>query len=138
MLLFHGSKAIFTHFEPKFYRSGEGVGEFEGWYFSQSLKGAYKHAESYLRNIEGSGYVYVCKVPDEIAILDCESGHTDSCYHGQAVGVEFENSNAIEIIEVLSVSTLHEETVGLPKDYILSTIKAPLEGGEFSHLRRIK
>lgn len=137
MLLFHGSKSIFANFEPRYYRSGEGAGEFEGWYFAQSLKGAYKHVESYLRNIEGPGYVYVCNVPGEIAILDCESGFTDSCYHGQAVGVSFVNSDKIEIVERLPAINLLDETMGSPRDYILDKNKAALKGGILSRLRRL-
>lgn len=45
MLLFHGTRKTFSKFDPSFFGSGEG-GVRVGFYFTESLKGAYNHASS--------------------------------------------------------------------------------------------
>lgn len=135
-LLFHGSKARFTQFDSAYAKTGEGVGEFDGWHFSEHLKGAYKHVDSYLRSIKSPGFVYVCLVPAEFAIDDCEYGYTDSIYQGQAVGVRYRDSHRIKIVEALDVEQLIEEVLGPVHSYFLSETKAPLKGGVMSFLRR--
>lgn len=134
-LLFHGSRTIFTRFDPKFFNSGEGVSNFKGWYFVDKLKGAAKHAESHLRDIPRPGYVYVCKVPKYHVVYDAERGWTDSCYHSVTYGVPLDLSDSIEIIEILQVELLDEETFE-PFDYLLANHKARL-GREMSYLRRV-
>lgn len=74
-LLFHGSKATFKTFDPSYFNTGEGCySEYQGWFFVESLKGARRHVESYLRHLEGPGYVYVCMIPCEVVEHDCEQG----------------------------------------------------------------
>jgi len=135
-LLFHGTKSRFDRFDPKFSKSGEGVGCFDGWYFVENLKGAYFHVESYLSSVQGTGLVYVCLVPNNRIIENCESGLTESGYHDQTSGVEYFHSDEITIIEVLPVDRLFDETVGSPKKHAIHDEKAPLRGGLLSFLRR--
>jgi hypothetical protein len=106
MILFHGSKAKFDTFDPIYFRSGEGVGSFAGWYFTDNMAGAERHVTSYLRDhkTDGSGYVYECEVPDHYAIENCENGFTDTCYGCQATGVLHENSHHIKILKVIDLS----------------------------------
>ena len=40
MDLFHGTRTPFDHFLSQYYRTGEGVGNFTGWYFCDTLRGA--------------------------------------------------------------------------------------------------
>lgn len=132
-LLFHGSRAQFSVFDPQFANSGEGS-RFDGWYFIDSLKGAYYHAESRLRHIAKPGLVYVCLIPDSCVVQNIE--WTDTHYHGSTVGVRFFDSLNIEIVEVLETRLLFDEVAGPAKSYILETQKRPLEGGCVSYLRR--
>lgn len=135
-LLFHGSGARFTEFDPAYAKTGEGVGGFEGWYLVKHLKGAYYHVRNYLRLSKSPGAVYVCLVPDEFAIDDCEGGYTDSIYQGQAVGVHYRDSRRIEIVDVLDIEHLDDEVLGPLQSYCLADTRAPLQGGLLSYLRR--
>lgn len=132
-LLFHGSRAKFSEFDPRFAKSGEG-GSFDGWHFIDSLKGACYHAESRLRHITKPGFVYVCLIPESCIVENTE--WTDAHYHGSTVGVRYLDSLKIEIVEVLEAGFLFDEVVGPARSYILETSKRPLEGGCVSYLRR--
>lgn len=134
-LLFHGSRALFDEFDPKYALSGEGFNNFDGWNLIDSLKGAYYHAESRLNHIPRPGLVYVCLVPLGLIVENIE--YTDGHYHGSTVGVRYCNSSAIQIVEVLEIEHLHDELVGSPKKYVLENTKAVLSGRCFSFLRKI-
>ena len=134
-LMFHGSRAQFLAFDPQFAKTGEGVGCFDGWYFIDSLKGAYYHAEACLRHIAKPGLVYVCLIPESCIVENIE--WTDGHYHGSTVGVRYSDNAKIEIVDVLEVDALFDEVVGAPKRYALGASKHPLEGGCLSLLRRV-
>lgn len=68
MLLFHGSRSIFSAFDPAFVGTGEGAGVGVGFYFVNSLKGAAAHAERYVKS-SGSPLVYVCKLREPYLML---------------------------------------------------------------------
>lgn len=106
MRIYHGTKAKFIKFDSSFFKSGEGVGSFEGWYFTDNQAGAQKHVMSYLRDLDGSGFVYECEVPDPYTIKNCEQGYTDTCYGCQSTGVLFENSHQIEIVNIIDLSQI--------------------------------
>lgn len=99
--LYHGSKSFFDSFDPVYYRTGEGAGSFVGWFFTDNLRGAERHVISYLRHLDGFGFVYECEVPDEYVVTNCENGYTDSCYGCQSSGVLLEYSNRIKILNVI-------------------------------------
>ena len=133
-LLFHGSKANFTSFKPDCFNSGEGVSQYLAWYFIDNLKGAYYHAEQILRAGK-EGLVYVCLIPVNIILDDLEQGFTDNKYHGSTSGVDLFYSEHIEIIEVLNIKHLFDETCGQVKYYELSSKKRALKGGCISFLK---
>jgi hypothetical protein len=205
MLLFHGTRKSFSKFDPSFFGTGEG-GVCVGFYFTESLKGAYNHASSYAPGTE-SPLVYVCRINGPFLMLDKEKpiseqapevqqhwetlplanylakSHrdwfgnlfktlpfgnlqlppmeletytynflrrtgfdviydgdgpfTDAYQFGPSVIVL--NESKIEIVEVLPVEHLHEETVGVPKEYELADFPASLgTTGLQSHLRRVQ
>lgn len=67
MLLFHGTRKLFKEFDSTFFGSGEaGVGV--GFYFTDSLKGAYNHATRYAPH-PGEPLIYVCEIREPVLML---------------------------------------------------------------------
>lgn len=111
MRLYHGTKAFFESFDPKYYHSGEGVGEFKGWYFCSNVDGAFAHCDRYLRCDTSSdeGVILVCEIPDKFVITDIESWQTETCYQPPIHGVHLCNSKEIRVAERISTKSVFEE-----------------------------
>lgn len=82
MLLFHGTRKRFDKFDPAFFGTGEaGVGV--GFYFTDSLKGAYQHATGYAPR-PGVPLIYVCEVREPALMLNIRqpiSKHSPEVQH---------------------------------------------------------
>lgn len=104
--LFHGSNAAFSTFDPAFYYKGEGRGTFKGWHFTENIRGAYFHCTNYLKGAYKR--VYECKIDKRLIISDCEYGHTENVYGGQADGVLLEHSDQIRIIRLWTLTEIEE------------------------------
>lgn len=138
-IFFHGSKALFNKFAPQFHGTGEGAGnDFRGWFFCDKPWGAIKHVQSYLRDLPGEGYLYVCKIDSKALIPNCENGGTDSIYGNQAYGVELNNSHHIEIVEVISLKDLDASLIKRNQEYQATLVEQPLHGGPLSILRAVE
>jgi len=138
-IYFHGSKALFKQFDSQFHGSGEGTdNDFGGWFFCDTPWGSIKHVQGYLRDIPGDGYLYVCKIPDNALIPDCEKGWTETIYGNQAYGVSLNNSRHIEILEVLPLVDLDTTLIKRNQRYHASTVEVPLHGGPLSVLRIVE
>lgn len=114
MLLYHGSKEIFSAFCPSFYRSGEGVGNYEGWHFCSTPKGALYHCEKYLecRPHGIGGSIYVCAVEDEYIDHDIDGCYTEHPYGRPIYGVLLKNTHHVKIIERLDAFYIFEKIYG--------------------------
>jgi hypothetical protein len=136
VLLFHGTRKQFSIFSPRFIGSGEGVNntDIDGFFFIDSLKGAYKHCRSYLRCSETEGYVLVCLVPVEFLEKDVEL--SDNAYHGTTSMVKKEFASKVKVVEAIPYSVLHEEINGKVKEYSLGETKELLGNTNWlSHLK---
>lgn len=114
MLLYHGSKALFTKFDAVFYKTGEGVGSYDGWYFCSTPKGALYHCEKYLecRPYGKGGYIYCCEVDDKFIDIDIDGCFTEHQYGRPIFGVKLEKTNHIKIIDRIDAIKVFVLTYG--------------------------
>lgn len=95
-LLYHGSLVKFSSFQKEYKLTGEGAGEFEGFYFVDNEEGAKFHIRSPLRS--SKGFVYTCEIPDRFLSRNIE--WSDGHYRGEVFGVSFENLSYLSILEI--------------------------------------
>ncbi|WP_144392636.1 hypothetical protein [Pleionea sediminis] len=131
-LLFHGSRNNFDRFNPRFKHSGDGTGNFEGFYFIDNLKGAWWHCKNRLKANRGEAYIHICEVPDHFIEYNIE--WPDSHYSSSIYGVKYIYADAISILESHEYSSLLEEAKGTIKYYRFASANNCLSGGIKSNL----
>jgi hypothetical protein len=116
MLLYHGSRKQFSLFDSRFYRTGEGVGDYIGWYFCSTPKGALYHCEKYLecRPYGEGGYIFCCEVDDKYVDIDIDGCYTEFPYGRPIFGVTLENSHQIKIINTVPALNIFVDVYGDP------------------------
>lgn len=112
--LYHGSRSCFDRFETLYRRTGEGVGDYDGWYFCSTPKGALRHCERYLRCSihENEGYVLECAIEAKYVDSDVDGIYTEPCYGGPVSGVRLFNSSKIKIVKVIGAREVFESVYG--------------------------
>lgn len=121
MLLFHGTKARFDAFDLNYTQTGEGVnhGTRAGFHFTESLRGACRHAENYLRCIDGLPLVYVCELPESVHLLDRGRAISESGEHVTRKWRSTDIANQIEVDSVpwfVNLQNLLQEVYQAPVD----------------------
>lgn len=114
MDLFHGTRTPFDHFLPQYYRTGEGFGNFTGWYFCDTLRGALVHCESYLRcNVRaGEGYILHCKIGEQWIKHHVDAEYADPIYGSPIYGVPLSASAEIMVLDRLPARQVLEQLYG--------------------------
>lgn len=114
MILYHGSRASFKHFDPAFFKTGEGVGNFNGWYFCSAEHGALVHCESYLRCslIKSEGFILTCSIDPLHVENDVDGVYADPIYRSSIYGVSLSSSKEIKILDVSPARDIFERTHG--------------------------
>ena len=112
--LFHGTRAAFKKFDPQYFRSGEGVGSYNGWYFCKTLKGALAHCDSFLGCdvFSGEGIILRCEIADCYVDVDIDAEYTDPIYGRPVFGVALEKSIEIQVIESIPARSAFESIYG--------------------------
>lgn len=114
LTLYHGTRNRFEVFDQSFYKTGEGVADFKGWYFCISPKGALAHCETYLhcRGRDNDGYILECQIESQFVEVDIEGHLTEPIYDGVVYGVPFEYSAKIKVVRVHSTREVFESIYG--------------------------
>ena len=114
LTLYHASRCSFERFDPAYYQTGEGVGNYEGWYFCSTPREALRHCESYLRcnAAKNQGFILECQIESKYVDNDIDGTFTEPCYDGRVSGVSLFNSSKIKIIRIISPHDVFESVYG--------------------------
>jgi hypothetical protein len=112
--LYHGSRKNFSLFDPEYYQSGEGAGDYKGWYFCSTQKGALCHCKNYLKCEvrQNEGFVLHCQIEKIFISEDIDDMYTEPCYGRPVYGVLLEDSQKIKIVRVIPAREVFESVYG--------------------------